>query len=73
MVAFYSAAFSLDGIGVLSAGSKETAQLWETERGEKLSQFERHDYRINSVAFSCDGKRVLTGSGDCTVRIWETY
>ena len=65
-------AFSPDGSKVLTASDDQTARLWETASGRKLSTLVGHQGVILSAMFSPDGSKVLTASDDQTARLWQT-
>lgn len=69
--AVISAAFSPDGKMLATAGTDNTAQLWETETGKSLQVLRGHTNAINSIAFNYDGSRLITASDDKTARLWE--
>jgi WD40 repeat protein/serine/threonine protein kinase len=65
------AAFSPDGMRVVTASTDGIARIWET-RGEKArGRILKHDAAVRQVSFSPDGSRVLTASDDHTARIWD--
>lgn len=73
-----SAAFSPDGKYVVTgsggfAGDDEsnTAEVWDVDKGELVTQLVGHGKTVTSVSFSPDGKYILTGSEDHTIRLWE--
>jgi Tol biopolymer transport system component len=66
-----SAAFSPDGMWVVTASSDGTARLWDAASGAALATFEGHTDDVRSAAFSPDGKWVVTASRDGTARLWD--
>jgi WD40 repeat protein len=66
-----SAAFSPDGLRVVTTSFDKTAQLWEVATGRKLAVLTGHQDDVYSAAFSPDGQRVVTASKDDTARLWE--
>lgn len=71
----------MTGGGGVSDHEDNTAQLWDVESGEELTQFLGTSERITCVAFSPDGKNVLIGNGDLSdtsdidrnvVQMWTT-
>ncbi|KAJ6583538.1 WD40-repeat-containing domain protein [Mycena vulgaris] len=65
-----SAAFSLDGLHVIS-GSGDKVRIWDVATGKQLKKLDGHDDKVRSVAFSQDGLHAISGSRDQTVRIWD--
>jgi WD40 repeat protein len=51
---------------------KETAQVWDLERGQPAAEPLRHLVFVRHAAFSPDGTRVVTASDDGTARVWDT-
>jgi WD40 repeat protein len=68
----WSAAFSHDGPGVVTASEDHTARVWDAATGKLLATPLQHQGPVRSAAFSPDGSRVVTVSLDHTARIWET-
>jgi WD40 repeat protein len=66
-----AAAFSPDGLKVLTGSEDGTAILWETATGTVIRTFTGHTGGVRSVAFSPDGLKVLTGSADSTAILWN--
>jgi len=66
-----SAAFSPDGLRVVTASSDRTARLWDAATGAALGTPMRHEGMVSSVASSPDDLRVLTASDDGTARLWD--
>ena len=63
-----AAAFSPDGVLVLTGGQDGTVRLWEMATGKEIRRYEGHTRRVVAVAFSPDGHWVLHGSSDETAR-----
>jgi len=57
---------------VATAGSDNSARVWNASTGGELFRLFGHKGNITSIAFSPDGKRLATASTDGTVRTWST-
>jgi WD40 repeat protein len=66
-----AAAFSPDGLAVLTGSDDWTAKLWNTYDGTLIRTFSGHASGVIAVAFSPDGAGVLTGSRDQTAKLWD--
>jgi WD40 repeat protein len=66
-----SAAFSPDGLQIVTAGWDQTARIWDAATGEAITVLRGHEGSVNFAAFSPDGKRIVTASDDNTARIWD--
>ncbi len=67
-----SAAYSPNGIRIITASNNGTARIWDSQTGELIRMLEEHNDFIISVAYSPDGKRIVTASWDSTTRICLT-
>jgi hypothetical protein len=67
----YSAQFSPDGQGVLTASKDRTARFWDAVTGKSIGEPMEHAGWVNSAQFSPDGQQVLTASEDDTARLWD--
>ena len=67
----YFAAWSPDGMQVVSAGSDGVARLWDAASGERITELDGHSGEVRTADWSPDGARLLTASRDRTVRIWD--
>jgi tetratricopeptide (TPR) repeat protein len=65
------AEFSPDGKRVATASYDGTAQIWDAQTGQPLTQPLRHGAEVLQCVFSPDGARVLTSSLDNTARVWD--
>jgi WD40 repeat protein len=65
------AAFSPDGLWVVTASADKTARVWDASSGEPISAPLEHDASVNHARFSPDGRRVATASSDFTARVWQ--
>jgi WD40 repeat protein len=64
-----SAAFSPDGLRIVTSCADATARVWDTASGVEVFALKSGLRFIGSVGFSPDGSRIVT-AGD-TVRIWD--
>jgi WD40 repeat protein/tetratricopeptide (TPR) repeat protein len=73
------AAFSGDGLRVVTSSEDNRARIWDAETGAPiLFQGEavilKHTANVNQAAFSPNGgKYVVTASMDCTAAVWDAY
>ena len=67
-----TAAFSPDGLRIVTAGGK-TARIWDAATGKEITVQRGHVAWLNSAAFSPDGSRIVTASHDKTARIWDVH
>ena len=67
----WSAAFSPDGMRILTASSDQTARIWDAASGQEIAVLPGHQGFMWSAAFSPDGTRIITWSSDRIVRIWD--
>ncbi len=65
------AAFSPDGLRVLSGHEDGHMRLWDRESGRLIRRFRGHNDRTVGVAFSPDGHRALSADQDKLVRLWD--
>ena len=65
----WTAAFSPDGVNVLTVGGAE-AKLWDRETGQLRMSFSPHA-AVASADFSPNRKYIITGSWDNAAKIWE--
>jgi hypothetical protein len=66
-----AAAFSSDGLALLTACSDGSARLWSAEDGKLRATLRRHTGALRSVAFSPSGTRIITIGEDDTPRLWN--
>jgi WD40 repeat protein/serine/threonine protein kinase len=67
----YSAAFSPDGLRIVTGNADGTARVWDAETGAELLVLKGHNSGVPSVSFSSDGSRIVTGSYDATAMVWD--
>jgi WD40 repeat protein len=67
----YSAEFSPDGKRIVTAGSDNTARIWDIETRKTAPVLTGHTGPVFSAAFSPDGQRVVTASADKTAQVWD--
>jgi WD40 repeat protein len=65
-----SAAFSPDGMRIVTASWDRTARVWDARTGQVVATL-AHRALITSAMFSPDGKRIVTASADQTARVWD--
>src|SRR5258706_12047398 len=67
-----SAAYSPDGLHIISGSSDSTIRIWDAETGAPVGDpLEGHTDSVWSVACSPNGRHIISGSDDRTIRIWE--
>jgi hypothetical protein len=74
-------AATTDGKLIATAGSDQTAKLWDAVTGQELATLLGQKTRVGRVAFSSDGKTLATATGDIygddqdakldEVRVWD--
>lgn len=65
-------AYSPDGDIVATGNRDATVQLWQTDSGEMIREFQSPDGEwISALAFSPDGQIVASGHWDGTVHLWN--
>ena len=68
-----SLAFSPDGrrIATATATKGSTINLWDTETGENIKEFDPQPALIRCIAFSPDGKHIASGDSANAVKVWD--
>jgi WD40 repeat protein/TPR repeat protein len=65
------AAYSPDGMHIVTASFDGTARIWDTRTGIELMTLSGHSGAVFSATYAPDGARIVTASGDHTARIWD--
>ncbi len=65
-----TAAFSPNGILIVTASGDRTAQVWEASTGKSVATFQ-HEAWVNSACFSPDGTKIATASHDGAAHLWD--
>jgi WD40 repeat protein len=58
------AAFSPDGVRIVTASNDKTARIWDANTGAVLMELKGHGENVTSAAFRPDGAQVVTASND---------
>jgi WD40 repeat protein len=66
-----SAAFSPNGLCIVTASYDKTARVWYAPSGKTIFILSGHGDALYSTAFSPNGARIVTASYDKTARIWD--
>jgi WD40 repeat protein len=69
--AISAAAFSPDGLRLVTACADGSARLWNATTGRMITSMRRHAGPILGVVFASDGKRIVTIGEDRTARLWS--
>jgi WD40 repeat protein len=65
------AAFSPDGVRIVTASNDKTARIWDANTGAVLMELKGHGETVTSAAFRPDGAQVVTASNDGVAIIWD--
>jgi WD40 repeat protein len=65
-----NAAFSPDGLSIVTASNDNTARLWNAKDGSLLTVLQGHEDAVRNVAFSPNGQRIVTASND-NIALWD--
>src|SRR5207237_3766359 len=66
-----SAAFSPDGLRLITARDDKMAQIRDLATGEPVGPALKHRSPVSQAQFNADGQRVLTCTDDGAVQIWN--
>jgi WD40 repeat protein len=66
-----SAAFSPDGMRIVTASWDNTARISDAATAKDIAVLRGHGTIVHSASFSPDGTRIVTASSDKTARIWD--
>jgi WD40 repeat protein len=69
----HCAAYSPDGMRIVTASNDKTARIWDAHTGTQLAVLSGHGDAVESAAYSPDGTRIITGSVDKTARVWDAH
>ncbi|NTV67410.1 MAG: TIR domain-containing protein [Chlorobaculum sp.] len=67
----FSAAFSPNGMRIISASWDSTLKLWDAISGSCLLTLFGHSAWVNAASFSPDGQRIISASWDKTLKLWD--
>jgi len=68
----FDAAFSPDGLHIVSASWDKTLLLWSAEEETVKFRLKGHSAGVYAVVYSPNGKLIASASADKTVRIWKS-
>ena len=68
-----SLAFSFDGTRLAIGGTwpEQRIQIWDVEKGQRITELSGHKSDVESVAFSPDGGLLASGSFDGVIYLWD--
>jgi WD40 repeat protein len=66
-----AAAFSPNGLLIVTSSWDQTARIWDAATGDEIAVLRGHEGFVQSAVFSPDGSRIVTASWDYTARIWD--
>ncbi len=66
-----SAAFSQDGMRIVSTGVDPVPRVWDATNGRLIFTLRGHTGNVDSVSFSPDGRKIVSSSMDKTIRFWD--
>ncbi len=67
----YAAAFSPDGVQIVTASDDTRLHIWDGITGAPVKTLAGHAGAIQDVSYSADGKHIVSESEDMTVRLWD--
>ncbi len=65
------AAFSDDGLRIVTASADGSARIWDAATGQPVGPVLKHKGAVHFAAFNHRGNHVVTGGADKTARIWD--
>jgi hypothetical protein len=65
------AAFSPNGLRIVTGSEHKTARVWDAATGKELVVLGGHEGFVMSAALSPDGLSIVTGLWDRTARVWD--
>lgn len=65
-----SIGFSLSGRYMFASYDDPVCRVWDTLKGESISELKGHGQRISTVSLSADGYALATGSWDNMIKVW---
>ena len=66
-----AAAFSPDGMRVVTVGDNQCGRIWDARTGEPLTPYFKHGGVVTSVSWSPDGSRVITAGQMPEAKVWD--
>lgn len=67
----YGCSFSPNSEQIASCSNDGTVIIWNSNDGEKSSQFKAHQLLARSVCWSPNGEYIATGSNDQSISVWS--
>jgi WD40 repeat protein len=65
------AAFSPDGLHILTSCVDAVARIWNARTGQREVELKGHTDAVIFAAYSPNGRRIVTTGRDSTVRLWD--
>ena len=63
--------FSAKGDFLLTAGTDNTARMWDAETGVMKAVLKEHTREVMTAFFNFDGSRIVTSSWDSLAKVWN--
>jgi len=67
------AAYSPDGTRIVTAGTDNTARIWDARTGAQLAVLSGHLNYVRTAVYSPDGSQILTAAMDKSLRVWDAH